>query len=105
MKNTAFLLILLILILCGSIFSFWQGFHNQDLGYNIQKMNDAGHTFGDTGLDGKIRSSENLWITGRKQIVIGFWLGIVSALLIGYLIGYDYGGFVKVGESAREKLK
>ena len=86
-----FFLLVLILGLFASTCTFWQGLHNEDLGFNIKQINkETGSNYNDIGLDGETRTSTDLWLLGGKQILYGFLFTFVLSLCIGYYIGCEY---------------
>jgi len=85
MKNKIISILLLInfciyfVILFISINQFWVGFHNID--YNFKNPN-----LRDIGTDGVIRTLDEAYLMGLRQIQRGFYFSVLSSFVIGITI-------------------
>ncbi len=71
----------------GGVSQFWMGFHNVDIGYNIEIINSK-HDLNliDMGVDGKLRTGMDSYLLGLNQMRQGFLLFGLSSFLLGFLI-------------------
>jgi len=78
----AFLTCLVFLIIIFSVVTFWKGYHNVDLGFNMEKLEgDFNISLIDEGSDGKLRTGSELYILGLSQIESSF-ISIIIILFI-----------------------
>ena len=83
--NVCFIIFLFSLLYSSSI--FWIGFHNIDLGYNIQVVNKL-HDINliDNGSNNIIRTGYELYSLGIDQIIHAYYLGLLSVFSMGIVL-------------------
>ena len=71
-----------------SAIMFMGGYHNIDLGYNMNTINyETNNNYQDIGSDGVIRSGSELYMLGLDQIYSAFVLLFGSAIMFGICLG------------------
>jgi len=71
---------------------FYVGFHNVDLGWNIENINCRFNlTLGDYGSDNVLRTGQQLIIIGNNQLFNGLRIVFISVLILvlGVAISYE----------------
>lgn len=85
--NAVYLLYLLIaiILLSFSMYTYQQGFHNSDLGWNIRYLGSRfGTRIWDTASDGNNYTGAELITMGNNTMNESFFVAVISSFIIGF---------------------
>jgi len=82
-----YVIILLIFIMCVSVYGFFSGYNQLDLAQNMKYLeSDLNINLLDYQSDGEYRTFEEMYIIGFNQMETYFFMFGFSALILGYLL-------------------
>lgn len=71
----------------GSVFYFFNGLHNADLGHNLSLINARYNlNLADQNNMFEVMTPSTLYIVGFNQMIIGFFMGLFGMLI--FIIGF-----------------